>query len=435
MKISESNRMEQFQNARSAIRGSERHLIVGIDIGKEKHHAFFGMPTGRSLYRRFIFSNDREGFDKLTVQISALKVRHNLPEVVIGVEPTAAYHKPLVHFQTKQGFMVVLTTGNAVRNNRELLDGRWDKNDTKDAANIADLLSQGKFQFLEMPSVKIQSLRELLSLRKRLVLERRSLKVRIRNCLLAKYFPEMDRLYGRNESENLAIVRWCLNPDEIASMDYQKFSCMVITRKTGLAQEKRLRTIQSAAGNSIGCPFTPAAAFEARMLVEKIRQVQESVLQIEKMIEKICTEINGYSHLLTIPGFGPFVSAQVLARIGSPRRFRNRSQVIRLAGYDLNANRSGKTAGAKVPVLSKRGNGELRYALYQAAFVASTHHCVIMEYYTNLLKGREAEKGIKVKMRVKLAAKMLVIAWTLLKKDEDFNPDLIRQELPGAENR
>ena len=38
-------------------------------------------------------------------------------------------------------------------------------------------------------------------------------------------------------------------------------------------------------------------------------------------------------------------------------------------------------------------------------------------------------------MRVKLAAKMLVIAWTLLKKGEDFNPDLIRQELPGAESR
>ena len=31
--------------------------------------------------------------------------------------------------------MVVLVFGVAVKRNRELLDGRWDKNDTKDAAN------------------------------------------------------------------------------------------------------------------------------------------------------------------------------------------------------------------------------------------------------------------------------------------------------------
>jgi hypothetical protein len=37
---------------------------------------------------------------------------------------------------------VVLVSGVAVKRNRELLDGRWDKHDTKDAANIADLISQ-----------------------------------------------------------------------------------------------------------------------------------------------------------------------------------------------------------------------------------------------------------------------------------------------------
>ena len=37
---------------------------------------------------------------------------------------------------------VVLVSGVAVKRNRELLDGRWDKHDTKDAGNIADLISQ-----------------------------------------------------------------------------------------------------------------------------------------------------------------------------------------------------------------------------------------------------------------------------------------------------
>ena len=45
-----------------------------------------------------------------------------------------------------------------------------------------------------------------------------------------------------------------------------------------------------------------------------------------------------------------------------------------------------------------------------------------MVYFTNQLRGREKEKGIKTKKRVKLAAKMLMIAWSLMKKKEYFDP-------------
>ena len=130
-------------------------------------------------------------------------------------------------------------------------------------------------------------------------------------------------------------------------------------------------------------------------------------------------------NLLTIPGFGPDVSSKVLAAIGNPWRFENRRQVIKLAGWDLNAQRSGKKSETVTPVISKRGKAELRYALYQAAFIASSKNQYFVMYFTNKLRGREREKGIKTKMRVKLAAKLLVIAWTLMKREEPFNPDYL----------
>lgn len=43
-----------------------------------------------------------------------------------------------------------------------------------------------------------------------------------------------------------------------------------------------------------------------------------------------------------------------------------------------------------------------------------------MAYYTQQLRGREREPGIRIKRRVKLAAKLLLIAWTLMKKGELF---------------
>ncbi len=92
----------------------------------------------------------------------------------------------------------------------------------------------------------------------------------------------------------------------------------------------------------------------------------------------------------------------------------------------MNASRSGKTSSAAVPVITKKGNGELRYALYQAALVASSLTTLFSAYYHRLLEGRQKEKGIRTKMRVKLAAKMLVIAWTLMKKKEPFDPAYIK---------
>ncbi|MDY6837049.1 MAG: hypothetical protein SWH78_03655 [Thermodesulfobacteriota bacterium] len=75
--------------------------------------------------------------------------------------------------------------------------------------------------------------------------------------------------------------------------------------------------------------------------------------------------------------------------------------------------------------MSKNGNAELRYALYQAAYVASTHNRHFIVYFNKLVHGRERERGIRTKMRVKLAAKMLVVAWTLMKRQEAFDPDYL----------
>ena len=93
-----------------------------------------------------------------------------------------------------------------------------------------------------------------------------------------------------------------------------------------------------------------------------------------------------------------------------------------MSGYNLCANRSGKTSDKAVPVISKNGNSKLRYALFQATRVASAKVDHFRSYFAKILRGRERERGIITKMRVKLAAKMLVIASTLMKKKEPFDP-------------
>jgi transposase len=250
--------------------------------------------------------------------------------------------------------------------------------------------------------------------------------MRIRNNLVAQYFPELDKFWKKAEEENLAIVRWCLDPQEICQLNFTEFFHRVTSRSKGIRQYERLRRIWEAAPSSIGCRVGKALDVETRILVEEVKQTRERIAEVEKSISARLTGLPHYEVLLSIPGFGPYICAVVLAAVGNPHRFENRSQLLRLAGLDLSANRSGKRSPTAVPVISKSGKADLRYALYQAALVGSSFNHHIMAYYRNLLKGREREPGIGTKMRVKLAAKLLIIAWTLMKKKEPFNPDRLK---------
>lgn len=426
MSDSELSRIEDFRQFKKSIRASKDHLIVGLDIAKEKHVAFMGTARGQTLRRRLIFRNDIGGFNKLLEEAVSVQKQHGLNKIVFGLEPTGNYHKPLARWLILQNHQLVMVSGKAVKENRQLLDGRWDKNDPKDSANVADLISQGKCQFFTNPGKMVTDLRDLLSLRKRLKRQEHSLRMRIRNSLLSKHFPEMDRYWGNSLRENLAIVRWCLDPRRIAGMPFAEFIRMVTSTDLGLRQVKRLQSIHQAAASSVGLDVTGATRFEARLLVEELEQVCERVAQLQEEIKTICNRCPHYKLLRTIPGVGPFIAAVILATIGNPHRFANRSQVIRLAGLDLSANRSGKNSDNAVPVLSKKGDAGLRFALYQAALIASYHNDRFKKLYRHLLAGRERERGIRTKMRVKLASKILIIAWSMMKTNSPFNPDLLR---------
>ena len=90
-------RVELFRQLKDEIRGSKEHLIVGIDVAKEKHNAFFGTATGKTLLKRLVFGNTMEGFNKLLSFVEAVKVKHGLSSEVFGLEPCVFQSKPATH--------------------------------------------------------------------------------------------------------------------------------------------------------------------------------------------------------------------------------------------------------------------------------------------------------------------------------------------------
>jgi transposase len=425
-----ANRLRWFRQFKEHVNASTSTLIVGIDIGKDTHHAFLGTPAGRTIHRRLIFENSIYGFDRLLFLIKRYLSAQRLDEAVIGIEPTSVYHKPLAEYLIGLGYGVVYVTNAAIKKNRAILDGRWDKNDTKDAANVADLVSRGRCHFYDLPDINLRDIRNLLSLRKRLKKQEHRLITRIRNNLVAQYFPELDAGWYRCQQENLAIVCFCLDPEKIAAFSFDDFCRMVTRRRRGIRQYQRLMHIHEVSEESIGCRQGSSVGFEAQLLVENLQRAREQIAEVEQQLYLICDSYKEYELLQTIPGFGPYVSAVVLGAIGYAQRFENARQLLRLAGLDLNASRSGKRSQTAVPVISKAGKADLRYALYQAAKVATSLTAEFKAYFKRLLKGREKEKGIKTKMRVKVSAKMLVIAWTLMKTRQPYKAGLLLIDEP-----
>ena len=124
MKHNNAIKYQQFCQFKAEIRGSRDYLIVGIDVAKDTHHGFFGMATGRTLLRRLIFNNNREGFERLIERSRQLQLEQSLSKAVFVLEPTGNYHKPLAHWLTEHEERVVLASNKSIADNRQSLDGR-----------------------------------------------------------------------------------------------------------------------------------------------------------------------------------------------------------------------------------------------------------------------------------------------------------------------
>lgn len=138
-----------------------------------------------------------------------------------------------------------------------------------------------------------------------------------------------------------------------------------------------------------------------------IRETVEADEKLRERTEKIC-QIKGVS-VLTV--------AAVIAETNGFALVENQAQLVSYAGYDVTENQSGKRTGKTR--ISKKGNAHIRRNLHFPAFNVVRYEVGPFKvFYDRLIK-----RG-KTKMQVYTAIqkKILVIIWTLWRKNEAFDP-------------
>lgn len=120
-------------------------------------------------------------------------------------------------------------------------------------------------------------------------------------------------------------------------------------------------------------------------------------------------------------GLGYLTLLTVLAETNGLEEFRNQKQLESYAGYDIVENSSGKFSGKTR--ISKRGNARIRASMYMAALSAARRNSPFHDLYVRLI-GRNG--GLKKKANVAVQRKMLIIIYTLWKKNEAFDIDIYK---------
>ena len=84
MNENERSRVDAFRQFKKQIRGSTEDLVVGLDIGKRKHHAFLGNANGKTVLKGLIVENSAEGFLHLLSQVGFYMQRDGFKRVTEG---------------------------------------------------------------------------------------------------------------------------------------------------------------------------------------------------------------------------------------------------------------------------------------------------------------------------------------------------------------
>ena len=132
--------------------------------------------------------------------------------------------------------------------------------------------------------------------------------------------------------------------------------------------------------------------------------------------------------MCTIPGVGLQTAVTVVAETAGFYLIRNSRQLVSYAGIDVVQKQSGISVRGRSHI-SKRGNPHLRQCLYFPSFTAVKYNVPLQNLYHRIM-----DKGtIKMKGYVAVQRKLLVLIYTLWKKNEAYQTSLTYLEQPQSE--
>lgn len=243
---------------------------------------------------------------------------------------------------------------------------RKQKTDRRDALLLLELLQQGRFPRIWVPTPAERDTRQLLLHRHKLVRMRTQVKNQLQALALNQGVRRKSKLWtvaGRAELEALALPRWT----------------------------QRRRTD----------------------LLKLLDEMQPGILDLDRDVAEQAAARPAVRRLMTHPGVGPVTALAFVLTLGPVERFPRGKQVASYLGLIPSEHSSG--GRQRLGHISKQGNAFLRGLLVEAAQSAVRHEPGLRREYWRLAqrKGRAVAK-------VAMARKLAVTLYWMLRSDSDY---------------
>lgn len=397
----------------------ERSVWVAIDVAKHRHQAL--VESGPRSRRRMLVQNEKADFERLVTYLRGFD-----RTVVVGLEATADYHRPIAHFLLSRGLDLRLVSSLAVARTREALRNSWDKNDPLDAQVILHLLKTSKTGRFHDPVVAGHNdLQEISNTHAQLSKRRTRLLHSIVNHYLAIYFPEIERFMHSSRAHWFGtLVAAFPTPASVLALSETEF----IEVGMDLVKNKQpktalLKAYYGVAQQSVGVPvpLQSEAVAMFRLIVLEHLELSKKRLQLEKQAHRLLKDNRDYQVLRTLPGVGPIVALTIAAEAGDLRRFGHERQFLKYCGLDLATQQSGLFRGATK--LSKRGNARLRSAYWIAATVAvRMRENSFRHKFDRYVRRDPNNRDLRRKAYTAVSAKMARVSYHLVRRQIDYRP-------------
>jgi len=297
--------------------------------------------------------------------------------VVVGIEASGNTHW-FESLLARCGHELWMGDATAIRKQ----DSRKQKHDRRDARLILQLMEEGRFPKVWIPTVEERDLRQLLMHRHHLVRMRTRVKNQLQHIALNQGVQKKYKLWTK--------------------------AGMELLRQLELEPWTRLRR---------------------DTLLEMLEELEQKIRPLERAVEQEAEARPAARLLATHPGVGPVIALATVLTMGEVQRFADSRSWVSYLGLNPSERSSGEKR--RLGAISKQGSPFLRFLLVQGAASAARGDKSLARVYARL-KAKKHHGVAKVAVARKLAVRLYWMART-----QKPYPEVVRmqgsQSLPVAE--
>lgn len=399
-------------------------LWIGVDPHKKQHTICMTAPN-QAVLSKFKIPTNRRGFEELLRRSEQQHVAIGASQVVFGIEPGGHYWRTLAAFLQAHAYEVRFINPFTLKRQRDGDDLTHRKNDYRDAAKAAELLAQGKYTWTAEPTGQYAELRRCHTTYQQLGSEYARVKQQL-TTVLDQLFPEFQSVFKHVDGQTaLTVLASEARPTIIAAQNVTDWlrQLRVAHRQHDRHsfQQKKVRALHALAAQSVGLSQgTTALNEQVRLWVAQLVFLQSQMTMVETALRQCFEQCPESPWLKSIFGLGVINAAGLLAEIGDIHRFSGVKQLTKLAGIQPIEDSSAEHRLGHTP-MSKKGRRGLRKVAFRAV-VGLLRHNPVFQRYVERLYTRTTQPLTKREAMGAAMNKLLRVVYTLLKRQEVFDP-------------